>query len=337
MSGGGADVRIKLVVDDNDQQTTEKLRRDLHDSNEELEKGKGEGKSLGSELLKVSLYTEAIKAGARLVAEGMHQAWEMADHFREASMEAADEMNQQVRASAGLMSLMDRGQHSLDTIRDYAKDVREELSDMGTAAGESTQSMQEMFDKVIERGSRSTEEAKELVNQMAIVGKVVPQGMEGLAQGFNMMELGIVRARNPLVQLIASTGVLKGNAHQVAEALKHMSPAEQIEKANDAIKRQADILQKSGDFLIPTLPELKASFGNLREGFLEAVGQPLLDHVIPPLSELRDYLLAHKEEIAEYGAEIGQEMGKVIDVVVESTEGIYKGILKNWHEISSEF
>src|ERR1019366_8769837 len=248
MSGGGADVRINLVVDDNDQQTTEKLRRDLHDSNEELEKGKGEGKSLGSELLKVSLYTEAIKAGARLVAEGMHQAWE-----------AADEMNQQVRASAGLMSLMDRGQHSLDTIRDYAKDVREELSDMGTAAGESTQSMQEMFDKVIERGSRSTEEAKELVNQMAIVGKVVPQGMEGLAQGFNMIELGIVRARNPLVQLIASTGVLKGNAHQVAEALKHMSPAEQIEKANDAIKRQADILQKSGDFLIPTLPELKAS------------------------------------------------------------------------------
>jgi hypothetical protein len=167
----------------------------------------------------------------------------------------------------------------------------------------------------------------------------VPAGMEGLAQGFNMMELGIVRARNPLIQLIASTGVLKGNAHDVAREMQHMTPAQQIEKANEAIRRQAEILKKGGEagLGMPTLPEIKASLGNIREGFLEAAGQPMLNHIIPALSELRDYLLAHKEEIEEFGTEVGNATAKVIDFVENATEGLYHGIVKNWHVLSEEF
>lgn len=333
--GGDADVRIKLVVDDGAQQTTEKLKEDLSGANKELESAKGHGGHLGNELLKANLYAELIKGGVELVGEGMHQAAEMAEKMAEASMEAADEMNQQVRASTGLLSLMDRGAHSMGDLREYAKGVREELADAGTAAGVSTGQMQDMFDKVIERGNLSSEKAKELTIDMATVGKVVPQGMEGLAQGFNMMELGIVRARNPLVQLIASTGVLKGNAHDVAKEMTKMSPAEQIEKATQAIEKQAAILKKTGGggLGMPTLPELKASFGNLREGFLEAVGQPLLDKVIPPLMQLRDFLLENKDAIAEFGDELGQRIGGIVTAIAGFAEDVYNGVHKNWKEI----
>lgn len=336
---GNADVKIRLVTEDAATITVEQLREALRGGNKELEEGHKHTEHLGSELLKAELYVDLFKEGAHLAAEGIHQAYEMAERLADASLEAADEMNQQVRASAGLMSMMDRGAHSMQEIREYAGGVREELAAAGTAAGVSTGQMQEMFDRVIERGNRSTEEAKDLTAQMALVGKVVPQGMEGLAQGFNMMELGIVRARNPLVQLIASTGVLKGNAHAVAAAMQRMTPAEQVEKATMAIERQADILKRSGSagLGMPTMPEIKASLGNIREGFLEAVGQPLLQHVIPPLAELRDYLMAHAEEIHDFAEQIGQKVAGVIDVVVGATKGIYQGVVKNWAYASEEF
>lgn len=334
---GGADVKIRLVVDDSESKgATSELKEDLKESSEHASHLKGHGKDLGSELLKANLYTKLVGEGAHLVAEGMHQAFEMAESFADAATEASDELNTQTRAMAGLMSFMDKGAHSMDDLRGYAYELREELSKSGTAAGVATSAMVDMYDRVIEHGTRTTEQAKELVEQMAVVGKVVPRGMEGLAEGFNMMELGIVRARNPLVQLIAATGVLKGNAHAVAAAMQHMAPAKQIELAQKAISQQAAALG-GGGMGMPTMSELKNSFGNIREGFLEAVGQPLLDKVVPSLSKLRDYLQQHSEEIAEYGSEVGERMAEVVGRVEDVMADVYSGAVHDWDAIRGEF
>src|ERR1700729_1347851 len=119
---GGADVRIRLVVDDKATDATDKLREGLHGANKDLEEGKGHSEHLGGEMLKAEIYVELFKKGAELVAEGLHQAWEMAEKLAEAAMEAADEQNQQIRASAGLMSMMDAGAHSMGQLRDYARE-----------------------------------------------------------------------------------------------------------------------------------------------------------------------------------------------------------------------
>jgi hypothetical protein len=356
----GPEVRIKLVADDQSAEATEHLRRGLKEANEEHAKGEKHAEGLGHELLKAGLYVELIKKGAELISEGMHQAWEMAEHMADAAAEAADEANQQVRASSGLMMLMDQGAHAMGAIREYAKEVREELEKAGTAAGVSTAQMEEMFDHVIERGNRSTEQAKELTEQMALVGKVVPGGMGSLAEGFSMMELGIVRARNPLVQLIAATGELHGNARSVAQQMMHMAPAEQIEIATRAIEKQAERLRglstipgrptpEAGTFkeevsrnasaqvFAPTMPELKSSFNNIREGLLEAMGQPMLEHLIPPLTELRDFLMGHADEIRAYAQQIGQDIGAFIDQVVAASKGIYEGLKRGWNETADRF
>ena len=335
--GGGAKVSVQLVVDDRATSTTEQLKESLKGGNEELEKGKEHSEGLGKELLKAEIYVELFKKGAELVAEGIHQAWEMAEKLADASMEAADEANQQVRASAGLFQLIDKGAHSMGELRDYAKDVREELEQAGTKAGVSTGQMEEMFNTVMERGNRTSVEAKELTEQMAMVGKVVPGGMNSLAEGFNMMELGIVRARNPLVQLIAATGELHGNAKSVAQQMQHMTPAEQIEKATAAIEKQAEKMKAGGAesaTFTPTLPELKASFGNIREGFLEAIGQPMLDKIIPPLVKLRDFLSEHSEQIRQYGEEIGTALGNFAARVEGALGEIYSGAVEDWDEIT---
>lgn len=335
-----ADVKIKLVVDDGETKSAAAgVKHDLQDVAEHADKAKQHGKGFSGELLKAELYTHLIVQGTGLVAEGLHQAFEVSEKLTDSAMETADEMNQQVRTMTGLMTFMDRGAHSMQDIRGYASGIREELAQAGTQAGVTTAKMAELYDTVIERGARSTEEAKELVSDMALVGKVVPRGMEGLAEGFNMMELGIVRARNPLVQLIASTGVLKGNAHDIAKAMQHMTPAHQIELAQKAISMQAASLRQggAGGIGMPTLEELKASFGNIREGFLEAVGQPMLDRVVPPLTKLRDYLAEHSEEIAHYGEEVGQSLGDAVAKVEGMIGDVTKGAKRDWAVIAADF
>jgi hypothetical protein len=325
------DVRIKLMLDDGaTKDAVEGMRRGLQDSNEELEKGEGHAQSILKELLKF----EAIKEGAKLFAEGMRQAWEMGEKLVEAATETTDEMNQQVRAASGLMMFMDKGAHSLGQIREYAAGLREDLKQSGTQTGVSTSAMMEAYDRIIERGGRSTEQAKELTEQMALVGKIVPRGMEGIAEGFNMMELGIVRARNPLVQLIASTGILKGNAHDIARQMQHMLPEKQIEIAQKAIAKQAELMKAGGAGGVgpPTLEELRSSFGNIREGFLEAVGKPIMDRVLPALAKLRDWFASHSGEIEAFGERVGEKIAEIFAKVEEIGAGAYA----EWREISGE-
>jgi hypothetical protein len=335
-----ADVRVRLTVDDGATKAAATgLRETLKETNEESEKLPRHGKEFGSELLKAEIYTHLLFEGAKLVGESFHQAFEFVSKMGEASMEAADEANQQVRSAAGLISLMDRGAHSMGEIRGYARGIREELAAAGTQAGVSTKTMEGMFNSVIERGGMSTEKAKELTEQMATVGKIVPQGMEGLAQGFSMMELGIVRARNPIVQLIASTGVLRGNAHAVAAAMQKMTPEQQIENATEAIRRQHEIMAKGGTaaFGSPTLEESRASLGNIREGIEEAMGQAILDKLTPALGRLTSFLGAHSEQIASYAEEVGEKIGGVITSVEGAIGDVYAGAARDWPLIKREF
>jgi len=335
--GGEADVRIRLVVDDKASDAAGNLRNELKQAHEELHHGHDESKGMLGAMVQANVITGAISKGTELVAEGMHQAYEMAERFADAAAEVADETNQQVRQMSGLLMFMDQGQHSLEALRGYAQDTREELEKLGIQAGVATKTMVEMYDRTIERGNRSSNEAKELVEQMALVGKIVPQGMEGLAQGMSMFELGMIRARNPIVQLIAATHVLKGNAHDAAEQLQKMTPEKQMLLAEEAIKKQADLLKKSGGVGPMTLGEVKTGLANVREMFLDAVGQPLLDRLVPQLAALKSYLVAHTEAIVELGNEVGTALGKGVDVIAEAAEGIYHGVEKNWGELSHQF
>src|SRR5271154_1902508 len=159
--GSNADVKIKLVVDDGETgETIDRMRNSLKGTHEDFDKGKEKAEGIGKELLKAEIYVESLKEGAELLAEGFHQAWELGEKLADSSVEAADEMNKQVRLMSGLTSYLDAGAHSMSDLRDYTGEVREQLSHAGTAAGVSTAQMTDMFDSIIERGTESTKQAE---------------------------------------------------------------------------------------------------------------------------------------------------------------------------------
>jgi|SRR5579859_1043698 len=333
-TAGNADVKIRLVIDDSAASTVTQMKEAMHGTHGATEKAKDSAEGLAGAVAKGNIHAHLVEKGAHLIAEGFEQAFEMAVKFGEAAMEAADEMNLQVRAMSGLLTFMDRGQHGSAEIGAFAMNTREELEKTAIQAGLTMKEVTDMYESIIERGGVSANKARELTEQMATVGKIVPAGTRGIAEGFSMIELGVIRARNPIVQLIAATGTLHGNAHAVAAQLQKMTPEKQMEAARAAIERQYQIMQKGGAAaMTPSLGEINKSLGTIRESFLESVGTPMLAHLMPPLIKVRDFLASHSEDIKRIGEQIGTGFGEAIDVVSSVASNVYDAFHENWDTV----
>src|SRR5208282_4466998 len=273
--GGGSsqgDLRIRLVLDDGTSETFEKVKQELEGIHHEAEKtGHAVEGLFKLETLRTGF--EIAKGTFEAITETIKSGYEIAERFGEAATEAADEAVKQERAMSGTLFLLDQGEHSMDAIKEYAGEMREGLEKAGLAAGVSTSQMTEMFNTIVERGHMSSEAAKDLTEQMATVGKITHGGMQSLADGFAMMELGVIRARNPLVQLIASTQLLHGNAKMVAQQLQKMTPEKQMQLAEEAVRKQAEGMKAGGGMAL-TLDEVRTSLSGYREMFFESMGRP---------------------------------------------------------------
>ncbi len=350
MADQNPEVRIKLIIDDQSAATLERVRGGFVDVQRETEKAAAGAAHLGGkiaqvgehekhakagvdgmslEVLKGNVYFELMKKGVEGVVEVVRQGVEATEKLAEAALEASDAQEKQERQMSGFLLLMDGGKHSMQELRAYTADQREEFEAFGMKAGVAVKDLVGAYDKLIERNAMSSEKAHELTEQMAIVGKIVPGGVEGLAQGMSGVEMGMVRARNPIVQLIAATHLLKGGARDVAAQMQKMNPEQQMALAEQAINRQADALKRMGA-LVPTMGELKTSFEGMKESFLESMGAPMMHALVPQLTRLRDYLAEHIEEIKAFGERVGQKAAEIIDYVSEAVEGIYSGIVDNW-------
>ena len=352
-----AEVQIKLVVDDQSAETLEKVKAGLHETGNEAQvtskllasidaniaslvehsqhvaKGSGD---IAHEVAKGNLEFEIMKKGVELVGEGIKVAWEFTEKLTDASLEAAEAAEKQEKEMAGFLFLMDQGNHSMAELRDYTKSQREEFEEFGLTAGVAVKDLVESYDKLIARGTMSSEKAKELTEQMAIVGRVVPGGMGALAQGMAGVEMGMVRARNPIVQLIAATHTLHGTAKDVAKQMQHMTPEQQMKLAEQSIAKQAESLKKMGA-IVPDMGQLKTSFEGVKEGFLKSMGTPMMEALVPNLVKLRDFLARHMEEIKAFGEKVGAAAADAIEYVGSALDGIWSGLSMNWTEFKATF
>lgn len=336
--GGGpgpSELRIKLVIDDSTSETLDKVREELSGIKDTADGTKHAVEGIFS-LEKLKTGYEIAHTVFETVAETMRSAYEVAERFGEAANEAATEAQMQERAMSGTLFMLDQGEHSMESIKEYSGEMRENLEKAGLAAGVGVQQMTAMFQTVVERGQLSSEEAGELTKNMAEVGKVTKGGMQGLADGFAMIELGVIRARNPIVQLIATTGVLHGNAKQVALAMTKMTPEKQMEAANEAIKRQSENMAKGGGMAL-TLPEIRTSLSGYREMFFEAMGRPMLDKLLPMLTDVQHWLAENADTMKEYATIVGDAFASFIQGTKEAILGVYHGIQENWKRVSATF
>lgn len=358
MSDPQAELRIRLVIDDQSAAVVEKLKAGLDAANnaaaeteEAVKKAVGGGddshvakgtaglgrfasmmSGLRGGVGAVAVGFAAVAGGALLVHETVKATVNSMFELGSAAIEAAANARKQDTSVANYLMLLDQGKHSMTELKAYAVGVNDEFEELEFKFGLVSDELTSMFNTIISRGNISTEAAKELTEQMAIVGRVVPGGMNALAQGFAGMEMGMVRAQNPLVQLIAATHVLKGNAHAVAAELQKMAPEKQMAIANEAIQRQAKAMGAGGGGDM-NMARLQQSLSNMREKAVESLGQPILDKLLPPLNRLQRFLLENRDAVFDFADKVGVGLGQAIELTADAAHAAYEVFRDNWASI----
>lgn len=321
-----AEVKIRLVLDSNAEAEAKKLSESIQHVAQESQKGtKNKFFSLDTSALKGAMSSGLVtglmgvaSAGAAVGAALMGVGAAAAHAFMESEV--------QVRELAGTFATLDESGAALEHIRAYASDTKDELENLGMVAGVTDDELVAVFNDVIERGGKSVDAAKALTEQMAYAGRAVPGGAATLSQAFEAIQMGMVKAKNPIVGMIASTGMLKGNAKQVAKEMSAMSPEKQMELAEKAIARMSDKMKK----LPMTIEQMKTSMMVMGGNLMESMGAPIVAKLGQGMTSLRNKFFDDQGQATPlvdkltHGAEsVGMFLAKYIEMGVEVATTFY--------------
>lgn len=324
-----AEVGVKLVLDSNAKAAAHEFANDLKPIEDSTEKqAKGWKARMAAAAGHVGKF--AVTAGSMaLAAAGAAGAAVLG--LAHKSAEAFQESEEAVRGLAGTMTLIDQNGNSFDRLTEYAGDVKDELEDVAMQAGVTDDALVAVFNDIIERGGKSVEAATELAEQMAYAGRAIPGGAESLAAGFEAIQMGMVKAKNPLVQLIASTGVLKGSAKSVAKEMAKMGIDEQMQLAEKAIEKSAAKMKQAP----MTIEQMKTSMGVAIGNLFEGAGQPITRAMEPVFAKLRGMVTGEEgfgklEAVAEG---FGNAIARAVELVNPLIDATMNAITESWTDI----
>ena len=324
-----AEVGVKLVLDSNAKDAAQQFAHDLkpiEEEGEKQEKGwRARMKSLTGHAGKLALsagsmaLTAASAVGAAFVGLGVKSA------------HAFQESEEAVRGLASTMTLIDQNGNSFDRLTEYAGDVKDELEEVAMQAGVTDDELVAVFNDIIERGGKSVETAQELAEQMAYAGRAVPGGAQSLAVGFEALQMGMIKAKNPLVQLIASTGVLQGSAKSVAKEMSKMGIDEQMALAEKAIAKSAEKMKDAPASIEKMKKSMGVAIGNLFEG----AGEPITKALEPVFYRLKKAITGEDGfgQLEKIALGFGNAIARAIEFVNPLVDAATTAISNSWGDI----
>ncbi len=322
-----AEVGVKLVLDSNSKAVTDQVSGHLKAVGDQADKTKkkvdmslgGNAKSIGGLMaagFSASAAAAALAAGA-VVGFGVK------------SVHAAMESAHQVKALANTFTLLDDGSTSLQDIKRFASQTKDELQELAIASGTASADVVQVFNDVMERGGKTEEQAHRLTGAMVMAGRATAGGATELSNAFEMIQLGVIRARNPIVGMIAATHTLKGNAKQVAAAMLQMPIEKQMKLAQTAIEKMADKMKSAP----MTLGQMKTSMGEGIDKLFESAGNPILKHLTPVVAKVHGIFMGLMPDIEAAAEAFGGELGRGLDVVIPVIEELFAAVKANSGEI----
>jgi hypothetical protein len=317
-----AEVGVKLVLDSNAKAEAEHIRGGLrsiemgadHAASGWKDKIGGGMSMIGGLAVGAAAMaaTAAAAVGSAMVGLGVKSA--------EAFMESAA----QVRGLASTLTLIDQKGNSFEKLSSYAWDVKDGLQEVAIQAGYTDEAMVAVFTDIVERGGKSVDQAQKLTEQMAYAGRALPGGPEALSAGFEMLQMGMIKAKNPLIQLIAATGTMKGSAKSVANEMKKMTIDKQMALAEKAIGKMSEKMQKA---------PMETAIGKV----FETAGEPIVAAISPVVGKVRDLLMDNSGGFLEGAKKFGEFISRPVGLVVPIIEGLVKAVGDSWGDIMKTF
>ena len=248
----------------------------------------------------------------------------------EKGMEAAKAANAQEKTIAQTLAMTDRQGKSYEVLKAKAHGMRDEFVQLGIAGGVMADTVVETFNDIASRSGKSTSEVVKLTKNIIDAGRVVGD-TETLTRGMRMLESGMVSARNPIIAIIRSTGLLRGNIHEVAQQMQKMTPEKQMEIGEKAI---AKLAAKAKD-IAPTFGMMANSMKQMGENILENIGQPVMKALMPVFQNVQKYILEHRKDIEHWAQVVGTKVGQWVKEAAHLFEQAFRWIQTHAEEIKN--
>jgi hypothetical protein len=329
-----AEVGVKLVLDSNAKEAAQEFKEHglnkIDEAAEKTTKGwksRMAGAAMGVGRFAVGAASMAASAAAAVGAATIGLAVKSAHAF--------EESEEAVRALAGTFTMIDSKGNPWEKLTEYADDVKNELEEIGIQAGVTDDELVAVFNDIVERGGKSVEAAQELTEQMAYAGRAIPGGAQSLAAGFEQIQMGMVRAKNPIVALISATGTLKGSAKSVAKEMQKMSIDEQMALAEKAIGKMSAKMKDAPMTLSQMGTSMSVAIGNLFEG----AGQPIVRALEPVFGKIRDLVAGDDgfSKLESVAIAFGNNIARAVELVNPVIDSVQNAITESWDDIQKAF
>jgi hypothetical protein len=306
----------------------DKLHEGLEHVREQFEHVDEAVMEAGHEIVDMFKQSAAVALGFQLSG-----AIESVKELGHEAVEAATGMQEQEKAIRGVLAMIDEEGASMEDLSSEAHELNEQFAELGETTGASKGDIVAAFDEMAERTGLATKDVAQLTEEMANAGKAVPGGVGAISSGFSNLASGIIRARNPVVQMIAATGLLHGTAKQVAAQMTKMSPDKAMQLGIDAVEKMGNKMKG----LPLTFTELVTSLKTIREEIFESLGAPILKALGGPLDRLRGYFADHKEMVQHWAEVVGDKVGEWVTEAADKIQEGFEYLQDHAEEIKAAF
>lgn len=318
------ELKARLTLEDDSAPKAKKAEdafEHLHETFEHVEHG---AEHLHEKIADVGRDLAGFARDAAAVTVGFELGG-LLENFKEIgheAFEAANAVSDQQNEMSGVLAMSGKADQSFYELDKTAGMVRESIEGIAAQTGQSTQMMIEGFASVSEHTNLSNDAVLNLTESMAYAGRAVPGGFNAVAEGLQAIELGAVRARNPIVQLIRESGMIKGTSKEIAKELNGLAQTGHIDQAINLATQAIDKMGSKMRNVEPSFGELLGSITTIREQLYQAAGAPLLKAISPEFERLKNYLIENRDEIAKYAENLGEHVG---EWVTEAGEEVRTG------------
>lgn len=173
----------------------------------------------------------------------------------------------------------------------------------GTAGG--------MYGGAVGPKRKSGAQAEAVVQDMAQASRLVPGGLGALTKEYEEMKSGKFASNGALVTMVTTTGLLKGNAFEVANQMARMSDAKRIETAEAAMKKMA---QTAKDMPM-SMGEMANSLKEVADLGLTSLGEPFVQQLMPLLTDVKGWFVNNASAIEMTASKVGSYIGGFVNGV----------------------
>jgi hypothetical protein len=291
------EVKTKLTLDDNASSALGQIKQafvGLHESSEQATEG----------------FTVMKQVIAEFVTEAIHKGIEEIREFGGELVEAASHGQEVEQRLAGMATAV-QGVPWADA-KQQAVGFFEDIQDIAINTMQPIDDVEAGFNRLVEIQGATPQgliKAREQIEQMSQVARVLGTSVEAIGGQFAFMEEGTLKVKSQMYQLLQPTGIFE---HAGMKATEYWSKLTNDSRA-ELLAQGLEKLSSRMAVATPTFKDFSNQLDNAWDMVKEEFGGPIITALSPQLQKVTQLILGNSKSIERYAEVMGQHVGEWVD------------------------